>query len=287
MSLTTDDLRVLGEHLARLLPSYGDRARIARDAGVADTPLSGASHDAWTAVLTVAHERGELGLVLRLASRHRPESEDLAAWATAATAGHLVVPPIVTGGDRIRDIAVSALLVALLGAGAIVGDLARGDADPPTVEHHALEVPVDVPVEPPDRDAAPATPPEGLAAEPEGAPEADPVREPAESAQPTPDVVPAGVAPSDRSPPCPGEPGQVVGYAHAGRASPGQRGDIWLLRQSAYVRADYPRAENRWSARAKAVCALPVGTRVELRRAPIAVDGGAWWVPIVVGATTP
>ena len=299
MALTDEDLRALGHHLARHLPSYGDRARIARDAGLDDSRLSGSPATAWAALLVSAHERGELALVLRLASRHRPEQPDLAEWARAATEGHLVVPPAGPRAERFRDIAVAGGLVVLLGLGAAVGDLARGDASAPiaapssarpapsasAMPETSPDLGVDAPA--PPRDEAAERP--GAASEPEPEPEPEPRAQPpatdaAASPPDTAETAPASPTPVGR---CPGEPGQVVGYAYAGRSSPGRRGEIWLLRQNLYVRADYPRAENGWSARARAICDLPAGTRVELRRAPIAVDGGAWWVPIVAGTTTP
>jgi hypothetical protein len=92
---------------------------------------------------------------------------------------------------------------------------------------------------------------------------------------------------ADRTGRCAGQPGQVVGYWYAGSTAPGQAGQTITMRQGANVRADYPDVHNGYNARAPMTCALKAGDRLTLSRDPIAVPGGAFWVPVVAGDLLP
>lgn len=83
---------------------------------------------------------------------------------------------------------------------------------------------------------------------------------------------------------CRASDGSVVGYWYAGRARPGALGDTVRVPHSVHVRAQVPSRDNGWSARATVRCTLGRGDRVLLRREPIDVGGGHWWVPLVAGA---
>jgi hypothetical protein len=87
---------------------------------------------------------------------------------------------------------------------------------------------------------------------------------------------PAGAAPLR----CEGPAGEVIGYWYAGETSPGSAGASYTVDGGINVRADYPDVHNDFDARADLVCTLGHGWRLKLGRDPIAVPGGAYWVPL-------
>lgn len=169
------------------------------------------------------------------------------------------------------SVAVAGAVVLALGVLAVSLD-AFSIADPSDPEAPALGGPPPAPA--PDPGPVPQLEP-SLADEEAVAPS---------SVQPS---QPGALVESDPRGPCRGERGVVLGYAYAGDRRPGRRGEVWLVRQSVYVRADYPRADNDWDARAPIRCVLPTGARVELRKEPIAIDGGAYWVPVLGQTVSP
>jgi hypothetical protein len=82
---------------------------------------------------------------------------------------------------------------------------------------------------------------------------------------------------------CAAQPGEIIGYWHAGETSPGAAGDLLEMPHARNVRADYPDVHNRFNARAEVQCQLSLGDRVRLSRAPIRVPGDHYWVPLVHG----
>jgi hypothetical protein len=314
MKATPDQLRALARLLADRAPAYGDRAQVARGVGLGAVPLTGDPVRVWEDLVSAASAAGDLPLLLRLAARARPADLALRDLAAAATDGVLAVPVVEPLWRHWPAVSIAAALVLVLGVVALGADAIRAPAgaapepgfDPLTGvvgldgEPAALGAtspgpdalsgaetavgtaaePVDPAVAPPvtaavDPGAMPAASLSNLAA-----PGADTA--PAEPARPEPVLAPT----SSRSR-CVGRRGETVGYAYAGERSPGRRGDVWLVRQGVYVRADHPRRDNGWSARARVVCTLPVGSRVALERPPIAVDGGSYWVPVVAGSISP
>lgn len=79
---------------------------------------------------------------------------------------------------------------------------------------------------------------------------------------------------------CAGMAGEVVGYWYAGEQAPGA---MATLERMVNVRADYPSRDNGWDARAHIRCVLHPGDRVRVSEAPVRVDGGRYWVPLVAG----
>ena len=64
---------------------------------------------------------------------------------------------------------------------------------------------------------------------------------------------------------------------------PAQAGDTLIMPNSVNVRADYPDAHNDFDARTALRCTLAAGDKVRLSSDPIAVPGGAFWVPLHSG----
>ena len=79
---------------------------------------------------------------------------------------------------------------------------------------------------------------------------------------------------------CKGTPGSLVGYWYAGAVSPGAKGDRITVPRDLNVRADYPDRHNGYDRRTAIRCTLGVGQSLVLTGDPIAVPGGAYWVPL-------
>jgi hypothetical protein len=82
---------------------------------------------------------------------------------------------------------------------------------------------------------------------------------------------------------CTVEGGGVVGYWYAGRTAPAAAGELLVMPNSVNVRADYPDKHNGFDARTALRCTLAEGDRIRLTADPIAVPGGAFWVPLHSG----
>ena len=74
--------------------------------------------------------------------------------------------------------------------------------------------------------------------------------------------------------------GELIGYWYVGN-QPINPTDGWLKMSTwRNVRADYPDKHNEYNARATVRCVLSPNTKVYLKNPPIAVPGGAYWVPL-------
>ncbi len=82
---------------------------------------------------------------------------------------------------------------------------------------------------------------------------------------------------------CGGRRGQLIGYWYAGSTAPWGPGDTYTVWGGANVRKMFPARENHWNTRSELICTLKNGDKVLVRDAPIAVDGGAYWVPLYAG----
>ena len=74
-----------------------------------------------------------------------------------------------------------------------------------------------------------------------------------------------------------------LGATPGANGTPGAAGDIIEMPNSVNVRLDYPDRHNNYDKRAPLRCTLTTGDRVRLTDAPIAVPGGAYWVPLHSG----
>jgi hypothetical protein len=208
----------------------------------------------WLTRLQDARAAGRLGLTVRAVARRHPGDPMLAEVAA------LVAPT-----RWPRRVAAGAAM-ALLAAIAVVIAWPEAELAPPPL---AASPPVAVAIaEPPPTVSVPAAEPHSTA-----------TSAPAASAAPTSAVAPAIHQPVPAG--CAGKHG-LVGYWYAGERAPGQVGDTLVLDHGANVRADYPDTHNHFNARAAVRCVLSRGDRVALTQAPIAVPGGAWWVPLVL-----
>lgn len=103
------------------------------------------------------------------------------------------------------------------------------------------------------------------------------VEAPAVSGGPFPKVAPAAT-PAGR---CKTKEGGFVGYWYAGEANPGRVGQIVTMDRSANVRETYPHKDNGYDFSSSLRCSLVPGDKVRISGAPIAVDGGSYWVPLL------
>jgi len=315
MALPDIDRVALCHHLADRFPEFHERARLAREAGLPDATLTGQPLAAWTAIVNEGDSTDVIGRLLHFAAALRPDDAVLVEMARSAAEGAIRVPAADDPKVWLRNTAIAGGIVVLLGVGAIVGDLVLDRADvvpsePAVSAVHVTPTPANA-----------ATPPEAVPPEPRPVVTPD-AGVPSDAAVAVPDaavpsdvaatldalkvpdaavaVPDAAVATADRTPhepvidavhgrassasgePCAGPAGVVQGYAYAGRDRP--QGSTWVLPRSLNVRQDYPRRENGYNARATVTCILRKGARVDLVKEPIAVDGGAWWVPIAAGS---
>lgn len=287
--------------LAARLPAWGARADVARAAGLGDVQLTGSAGPVWGALVDEAIARDSLGALLTAAARLRAEDPELGAIARSAADGALVVPHVDDNRAWIRGALIASAVVIALGIGALGYDLLVGTESANVDAVLTPTVPVLPGGEGSDADPAAASgtstaaepdPAPSVAPEPSAAVAPEPPTPPpdsgsaaADAARDTPpDVAPTEASPSSTAGPCSSPAGQVVGYAYAGESSPGSAGQVWTVPRGINVRADHPRRENGWNARTRVVCVLPRGARVRLTEAPVAVAGGAWWVPIQGGS---
>jgi len=317
MTLGDAERRDLVAHLAQRFPSWGARAELARIAGLGDAQLTGGAVAAWTSLVTEAEKRQRLPALLAAASRAQPGDPVLAGLLATAEAGRLRVPPADDPGAWLKGALIAGVVVVGIGVLALVGDMTGLSSGSASAGLAAPEAATTLP-EPSSTSHTPAG-----SAEPEidGEPEPETDGEPEPEPEPEPETdgeteietepetdgeteietdgeteietepetdgepEPASASASSSSP-CPGPAGTVIGYAYAGRTSPGALGDTWRVSRGLNVRVDYPRRENNWSSKARVVCVLPPGTRVRLDREPIAVEGGVTWVPVLPDAVT-
>lgn len=247
--------RALASFYARRFPRRADRLRLAHAAGVGDgwTDFS-EPEAAWESLVSRAHAAGLLPKLAEVAGAERPADENLGELARTLRAA----------GKR-SPVGLLAAAAAGLLVGLFIG-IPVGRSSVPT--------PIVLPP-PPAPVAAPEPAPEEEEAPESKAPPAEPLTN-----EDLPEVVP--FVPSPVLPEgCKGEVGSVVGYWFAGTTDPGKVGYAVTMDKAIRVRADYPRAENSWNSSAEVRCVLPPGLRVNISQAPIAVEGGGWWVPLI------
>ena len=263
MKLDSEELEGLAAVLERRFPPGNPRQELLREAGVDDA-------DAWSAIVHDAAESGALERLVAVASRMRPDDENLQALSDALGGG---VP-------RAAFVAAGAVLVLLgVGAGAwytsaddkisAIADEAPSEAAPEP------SAPVDEPVKrikAPGEFAAPNLSPSLVPpfAKKANAPEAGTAEQPPAE----PDVVDGR---------CGGERGQRVGYWYAGFPFEARKGDSYTIKHGANVRKAHPSAENGWTSDAPIVCTLNSGDTVLLSADPLLIEGGKYWVPLNAG----
>lgn len=286
MNATDVEIIRLSRFLAGALPTWEDREFVAKAADLGDAQLTGSdSAEVWAGVLRDGLQAGRLDKLLIAAARRRPGHRGLARLGAAAEAGHLPVMYREGGLTVWLGLGGIGLALVLVAVAVLLGS-SQGPA---------------LVVDGPDETEAPAPRPTTPATVAPSAP--DPVPAPVPAAVPAPGAPPpvsfedqlrgvpevAVPAPAPSGPagepdgPCPGTRDAVVGYAWAGEASPGDKGDFWELDRHVNVRADFPKAENKWNSRAKTVCVIPPGAAIELVEGVMAIRGGAFWVPVVAG----
>lgn len=214
-------------------------------------PPGPAAEAAWERHLHVALDDGTLPKVVRGLAARWPHDENLQA------AARLLAP------RRLRTLpALAMVAMAALVAGAVVASISGLDRPPvaaPPLQPQSVAAAVSVPQE---AAVAPAPPPPPL--------------QPQSVAAVRPELV-------AKASPCGAQRGEVVGWWHAGAQSPGEVGEVVTLARAVNVRSFYPNESNRFSLRSEVLCVLDAGARVRLGAAPVAIPGGAWWVPVTGG----
>jgi hypothetical protein len=287
MRLDPDDLTELAAFFAKRFPVAADRRALAADAGVRpDRDPMASPEESWLILLGNAHAKGRLRLLAHAVARRAPDDANLMGVCQVITG--TTKPGRVPVWDHPRTApALAAVAVALLGLTAAV---AFRDAAPTDIA--PLPSLADTPVAEADAPTAGA-PTDGLVAIEAGA-SAAPSAKPWKAGNPldakaagAPEASPRAAAPAvDRAHfegRCTVKGGGIVGYWYAGRSAPAAAGELLVMPGSVNVRADYPDKHNRFDARTALRCTLAPGDRVRLTADPIAVPGGAFWVPLHSG----
>jgi len=299
MRFSPDELTELAGFFAKRFPKATDLRVIAADAGLTPErdPMASPT-DAWTALLHAADTRGRMRLLAHAAARRGPDDANLLSVCQVITGTRS------PGRARIWDHprtapAVAGAAVALLAASTLLAFRSPGTE---RAETSLLEAPIAGPVVA----ATPAgnAPTDGLVAieaplTAAGGPKPWKAGNPLDAARTVPTAAPETVPVAetrassrrDRVPPDPAnhrgrctlKEGGIVGYWYAGRTAPAAAGDTLVMPNSVNVRADYPDSHNGFDARTALRCTLAEGDRVRLTADPIAVPGGAFWVPLHSG----
>lgn len=292
MRFSPDELTELAGFFAKRFPRAADLRSIAADAGLEPgrDPMASAA-DAWTALLHAADSGGRMRLLAHAAARRGPDDANLMSVCQVITGTRS------PGRARIWDhprggAALAGAAVAVLAASAFVAFRSPG------AEPTAPTSLIDAPVAEPSVAAAPAadTPADGLVAieaptTATGGPKPWKAGNPLDAVRTVPATPPeaapakATVAPdpANHSGRCTLEGGGIVGYWYAGRSAPAAAGDTLVMPNSVNVRTDYPDTHNGFDARTALRCTLAEGDRIRLTADPIAVPGGAFWVPLHSG----
>jgi hypothetical protein len=277
-----------------------------------DASLPGTSMaDAWMAVLVEARDGGWLPSLVARITEARPDD------ATLREAASLLAPRrsspelraagllFVAGAASLGALAAGGVVVgALLVAAEAVQELSEPvNIDAASVAFQADDGPsASLPIDPAQgKVVSVARPTEGLSlvgdgsldaeaqdaapADPDGDPQAVSAGHQGEDGPPDGIPEPGVVALVPHAGPhtkCGGHPGEAVGYWYAGRHSPTQ-GETVVLDHMVNVRADYPRRANHWSTRSRVRCVLEPGDLAHISSAPITVEGGHVWVPVLAG----
>lgn len=289
MDLTPRDATDLARFMARRFPERAQVDQLARKAGVElDDTLAGDLVAVWSTVVVEARIQGRLRPLARTLARSHRDDERLQEVCALLLALEDPQPL-----PRAAWIGGGLLAVALLAAGVGWALGGRGGAgagvDLPAAELPAAAPAAAVAAAPPA--AVEVAPPAAVEAAPPAAveeasaPAASPPGAAATEQPPVAAAAPAlaAVVPVAASSGCAAAPGELVGYWYAGPAAPGAQGQTITLPQAVNVRADYPDVHNGYDARTTVRCTLRRGDRQRLSRAPIAVPGGAWWVPVTGG----
>jgi len=287
MRLDPDDLTELAAFFAKRFPAAADRRALAADAGVPpDRDPMASPEAAWLVLLGNAGAKGRLRLLAHAIARRSPDDDNLLGVCQVITG--TVKPGRVPLRDHPHTApALAAFAVALLGITGVVAfrDAAPAEATPlppladtPVAQADVTATPTDslVAIQPGGGDVASAKPWKAgnpLDAEPSAPPEAAPRATP-----PAPAVDRAHFKGR-----CTVKGGGIVGYWYAGRSAPAAAGELLVMPNSVNVRADYPDTHNDFNARTALRCTLAPGDRIRLTVDPIAVPGGAFWVPLHSG----
>ncbi|MCK6503284.1 effector-associated domain EAD1-containing protein [Myxococcota bacterium] len=285
MDLTPREANDLARFFARRFPDRVAVDELVRQAGISlDDTLAGDQLAVWSTVIVEAQAQGRLRRLARAAAKSDVGDTNLQEVCTLLGQDEARIQPMALGAGGLLVLA----LVIGVGAWWTRGGEQTAPAAP-EVEAAPVEAAAVTAVE-----ASPAEPAPAAAPPAELAPAAAPPAEPASVEAPAARPADAAVAPADATPAagagagrCTGTPGQVVGYWYAGSTAPGRAGQTITMRSGANVRADYPDVHNGYNARAPMTCALKAGDRLTLSRDPIAVPGGAFWVPVVAGDLLP
>jgi hypothetical protein len=306
MEFSEREIADLAAFFAKRFPSYEQRAVLCEAAGLAgEVQLTGDARVAWLDVIRVATSTGRLTDLVERAIQQRPDDENLREMAA-----------VMGSGKRWRARRWSLLLGTpmVLAAALLLWSPWSGEAPAPSEPEadgvamaeaeHEPSTPISPPEEEPGAEDEPELEPEpapelasamgqagaqanDVQPEPVPVPEPAPEPEPAPVPEPVPVPEPApAVAPKPTPKPagavlrCEGPPGEVIGYWYAGETSPGGVGADYTVDGGLNVRVDYPDVHNDFDARSALVCTLGHGWRLRLGHEPIAVPGGAYWVPL-------
>ena len=274
MELDAATIRELAAFFAKRFPTFRERGNLAESARLSyeESPGEADAEETWAELIRFAQDRAALQRLADAARRTGPADANLAEVCDIL-AGR-------TAAENARS--PGGVLVALGGGGvlvvgAIVAWIGMSSGDP---------VRSDAPVKPAavaSREAPVVAPPVEAATEPVevAAPPVEVAETQAAAESPAvPAVAPAPTAARSAVTGCEAPAGTRIGWWYAGQANPGRKGATHRIRTSANVRADYPRKDNGYDAKAPLRCTLTAGTQIRLSEDPVDVYAGHWWVPL-------
>ena len=300
MRFSSDELTELAGFFAKRFPQAADLRAIAADAGVTPRRDPMASpEDAWTTLLHEANQRGRMRLLAHAAARRGPDDANLMGVCQVITGSTRPGAARIWDNPRTAP-ALAGAAIALLGLSAFAafrtpsaGALDVAAPDAPVVETTLAEAVVGEPTDPAGTAPSPAVDlvavatPSGSTSTSKPWKAGNPLDAPRTAVPAAPEAVPARGSvtpqPANYRGRCRLKEGGIVGYWYAGRSAPAQAGDTLIMPNSVNVRADYPDAHNDFDARTALRCTLAAGDKVRLTSDPIAVPGGAFWVPLHSG----
>ena len=296
MRFSSDELIELAGFFAKRFPQAAALRAIAADAGVTPRrdPMA-APEDAWTTLLHQANQQGRMRLLAHAAARRGQDDANLIGVCQVITGSTRPGAARIWDNPRTAP-ALAGAAIALLGLSAFAAfrtpNADAPDPDAPVVESTLAEAVVSEPTNPTGTAPAPAVDlvavatPSGSTGTSKPWKAGNPLDAARTAVPAAPEAVPARgpvEQPANYRGRCRLKEGGIVGYWYAGRSAPAQAGDTIIMPNSVNVRADYPDTHNDFDARTARRCTLAAGDKVRLTSDPIAVPGGAFWVPLHSG----
>ena len=275
MPMHSTDIDRIAKLLAKHLPDFEQRQRLASKAEVASTAqIAGDVLEAWRDIVHCAQSAGHLEILLESALVEKPGEREI----ERVLQGLRGVPAPQT--SRYVGVAVAILL-----GGALAYGLSDRE-EPLDRESEATSAAEQIPLE----NIRPVVEPEVVDAGSivtEDSVQLEVLEEEAAASEVTSiesvQATEAGVVGQDVAGRCGGPEGSRVGYFYANDGIAAVPGESYTMEGDVNVRMDYPNKSNQWSVSSPISCVLVKGDQIVLTEPVFEVDGGKYWVPLFAG----